>query len=244
MAQSSNATDIKTLYEKILFEEPEHRAQFRIRVCEFSGSGARRVALSRFWWCIPENKWLPTQKSHCFIPLEAWSALVDAHKEVSQHISTLSPQQNVASNSDAGAHTNFRGIVEGMFPHASVFSISRFHDYITVWKHTGRTGLLGGKRADAINDAGRRGRAATATLANAEPHRHVGTSKRTIFVRHAQVTTPVKRRYVKKRHIEAQTTIESQGQDLPETAKDCDDGTGSTPLFSRRAQVSAPSGNA
>ena len=239
MAQSSSATDIKTLYEKILFEEPDHRAQFRIRVCEFSGSGTHRVALSRFWWCIPENKWLPTQKSHCFIPLEAWSALVDAHKEVSQHISTLSPHQNGANNSNAGANTNvpakFRGIVEGMFPHSSMFSISRFHDYIRVWKHTGRTGLLGGKRADSVNDAGHR----APTLTDAEPHRHVRTSKRTNFVLHTQSTEPVKRRYVKKRHVEAQTSIKSQ--DLSETDKDCDDGG---VLFTRSRQADAPSGTA
>ena len=73
------------------------------------------------------------------------------------------------------------------------------------WKHTGRTGLLDGKRADAVYDAGYRSSAFT----NAKPHGHDDASKRTIC--RARRIEKDARPAAKKRRTEAQTPVKDQG---------------------------------
>ena len=93
---SAKSAGIKTLFERVIFEDGERGTQFRVRVCQCSDAGAlTRIAVSRFWWHPTEKKWLPTAKSHCFLPLAAWHELGKVHKEVTGHIPKFPGRKSV-----------------------------------------------------------------------------------------------------------------------------------------------------
>ena len=115
--QHTRRGGIKTLYERVIYEKKDQEVgkygaaetglQIRVRVCDCSGGGDDkiRVGISRFWWLDSGKLWLPSAKSHCFIPQEAWSELGKVYEDVLAHIPTsqVAKQDGIAGCSMPGA---------------------------------------------------------------------------------------------------------------------------------------------
>ena len=121
LAGTSNSKDIKVLFEEAFFEDESTGSQFRLRVCEFPGDGLTRVGLSRFWWHKFDKRWVPSAKSHCYLPPAAWRALSRVHNLALEHLPnepTADGTVDVESCDTRGdiksaCAPKYRGIVEG-----------------------------------------------------------------------------------------------------------------------------------
>jgi hypothetical protein len=73
--------DVRTTLTRELWTSEDRTAQFQARVGLFGGNLVR-IGISRFWWSQDDNKFAPSQKGHCYFPVEVLDGLVEVIPEL------------------------------------------------------------------------------------------------------------------------------------------------------------------
>lgn len=58
----------------------EANNNYYIRIIEYPGKDGvpvRKVGISEFWYCEKSKRWFPSRRHHVYMPLSAWSRVVD-----------------------------------------------------------------------------------------------------------------------------------------------------------------------
>jgi hypothetical protein len=101
---SFNHVDVRTTLTRELWTSGDRSAQFQARVGVFSGNLVR-IGLSRFWWCEAEKRFLPSQKGHCYFPIEALDSLAEVISELQAEARRLT----LSLDTESGGKRNDRG---------------------------------------------------------------------------------------------------------------------------------------
>jgi hypothetical protein len=107
-------TGIVDLFASVVHEYKNDSSCGRhyLRLCEFehtkTGAKIQKVGLSRFFFSPDVQRWLPSQKAHCFIPAEALPTLIEAlaklEKQVKEKVSASANGQPVPPRDGVDGH--------------------------------------------------------------------------------------------------------------------------------------------
>ena len=81
--------DVRTTLTRELWTAEDRSAQFQARVGLFGGNLVR-VGISRFWWLEEEKRFVPSQKGHCYFPVEVLENLAKVIPELQAEAKRLS----------------------------------------------------------------------------------------------------------------------------------------------------------
>ena len=65
---------VRTTCSRVLWTSEDKSAQFQARVSVF-GENLVRVGISRHWYNVEEDRFVPSAKGHCYFPVEVLAAL-------------------------------------------------------------------------------------------------------------------------------------------------------------------------